>query len=91
MKIPSSTYDKIRLTKLSFTMRYTFFRIFYDTSWILPETHDPSLCDTLDNTLCSEVLTKFGGSMAFLILSCPCMTFDLIIHYVLVRCSSNQC
>ena len=36
-----------RLTKLSITMWYTFFGIFDDTSqWILPKTHDPSLCDT---------------------------------------------
>ena len=38
-----------RLTKLSVTMWYTFFGIFDDTSlWILPKTHDPSLCDTPD-------------------------------------------
>ena len=39
-----------RLTKLSLTMWYTFFGIFDDTSlWILPKTHDPSLCDTPDD------------------------------------------
>ena len=39
-----------RLTKLSVTMWYTFFGIFDDTSlWILPKTHDPSLCDTPDD------------------------------------------
>ena len=40
-----------RLTKLSVTMCYTLlFGIFDDTSlWILPETHDPSLCDTPDD------------------------------------------
>ena len=36
--------------KLSVTMWYTFFGIFDDTSlWILPKTHDPSLCDTPDD------------------------------------------
>ena len=39
-----------RLTKLSVTMWYPFFGIFDDTSlWILPKTHDPSLCDTPDD------------------------------------------
>ena len=43
-----------RLTKLSVTMWYTFFGIFDDTSlWILPKTHDPSLCDTPDELYCS--------------------------------------
>ena len=41
-----------RLTKLSVTMWYTFFGIFDDTSlWILPKTHDPSLCDTPDELI----------------------------------------
>ena len=39
-----------RLTKLSVTMWNTFFGKFDDTSlWILPKTHDPSLCDTPDD------------------------------------------
>ena len=41
-----------RFTKLSVTMWYTFFGIFDDTSlWILPKTHDPSLCDTPDEIM----------------------------------------
>ena len=44
-----------RLTKLSVTMWYTFFGIFDDTSlWILPKTHDPSLCDTPDDMWCDQ-------------------------------------
>ena len=36
--------------QLSVTTWYTFFGIFDDTSlWILPKTHDPSLCDTPDD------------------------------------------
>ena len=42
----------IDLTKLSVTMWYTFFGIFDDTSlWILPKTHDLSLCDTPDDNI----------------------------------------
>ena len=47
-----------RLTKLSVTMWYTFFGIFDDTSlWILPKTHDPSLCDTPDESLWFNIKT----------------------------------
>ena len=56
-----------RLTKLSVTMWYTFFGIFDDTSlWILPKTHDPSLCDTPDDlcqsfhTASSKICTDTG-------------------------------
>ena len=48
-----------KLTKLSVTMWYTFFGIFDDTSlWILPKTHDPSLCDTPDELCVKLILGK---------------------------------
>ena len=49
-----------RLTKLSVTMWYTFFGIFDDTSlWILPKTHDPSLCDAPDEICYVDILLRW--------------------------------
>ena len=54
-----------RLTKLSVTMWYTFFGIFDDTSlWILPKTHDPSLCDTPDDIIIASILLKMNNGFS---------------------------
>ena len=50
-----------RLTKFFVTMWYTFFGIFDDTSlWILPGTHDPSLCDTPDVMFERKLINDFN-------------------------------
>ena len=67
MELPSSTFGTIksclnmcyRLTRLTVTIGYTFFGIFDDTSlWILPKTHDLSLCDTPDKLFYAESETN---------------------------------
>ena len=74
-----------KLTKLSVTMRYTFFGIFHDTSlWILPKTHDPSLCDTPDKLVNIKLLFIKKGQEKILGENQNCHFYAEIVNFGLI-------